>query len=574
MFDNKPTTEAVGAVAALAISTTNSGERKSFHYIENIFDPDKHPIEDLTKYVVPQELELVFDVPNGMIYYVSKVDWQATLKSSLVPWPIVNINSSGTIEQDTIFGNRGGLLNGEALLAIDFSVRPPVARVDATVMRPGAAYALVYKGTDPSGNGKVISATYDNSQNLLNNRVPCKLAEIVDRTNSSIMTTGSFSVTENELALSDGVRCTLAFYDQGGNFIPPEQPLVVQHCAYMKDHQIGTRYIESVELISPWFTNTGEPETLMVPINVNLLSVELRARVNYSGGGSEDYPVNGTKFNLYGINEYRPTWVGQRSEIALVYKLATDEQFLLAKPGNPEFEPRIYTIQADAVKGAYSPRIYTYPQWDTATGRYKLVHFLYDLDRKTRLDVTAYVKLSDSSPAFIPTLYGTLQELSFVLNLRDVNTTYQSVTFKQHIGVVLYKDINGPGKRWDVTYASGMPYFGGKVATATNKSTATTFNLSVNNGFSAYDKWLEGMYYAVLPSFNSRIETKAPPPTHFDLMDETGRKWRFPVASWNKDNLIGVEMQKGKTFYISWLIVNANGSELQLGITGVTVEVA
>lgn len=573
MFDNKPNSMASGAVAGTGITPANASERKTLHYIENIFDPDKHPPEDLSKYVVPHEQELVFDVPNGVIYMVAKVDWQATLKSTLVPWRLTSVDGGNTNEQDLIFGLRGGPMMGEALLAVDYSVRPNVARVDATIMRPGAAYAYVFMDNDASENGRIISAQYDKSQNMTTNKVPCKLAEIVDRTNEMIMTTGSFSVTENEEALPDGKRCVLVFYDQAHNFIPPVQMLMVQHCSYMKDHQIGIRYITSIELISPWFTNTNSPDRLFIPINVNLLSVELRAAVHYSDGSTELYPVNGTKFTLYGLTEHRPTWVGQTSEITLIYKLDKDEQFLIANPGNPNYERQIYTIQASAANGAYSPKIYTYPQWDSTTSRYTLKHYMFDLDRKTRIDVTDKVKMGSSSPAFRPTLYGTTQDLTFVLNVRDVTPTYQSVNFIQHTEITLYKDINGPGKRWEVSYVHDMPFFGGKVVQVKNKGLSTTFNLQAGNGYASFEEWLAGLYYAVGPSYDPRNENKAPAPTHFDLMDETGRKWRFAITDWNKDNLLGIEMQKGKTWFVSWVVRAANGSEQQLALTGLTVEV-
>jgi hypothetical protein len=573
MFDSKPNSTATGAVAAVAASVLNTGERKNFHYIHNIYDPDKHPVDDLNKYVVPQEGELVFDPPNGVIYIVDKVDWQATLKSTLLPWRITNIDEGNTSEQDWIFGLRGGPLLGEALLSVDYSVRPNVARCDSTIMRPGAAYAYVFLGNDASENGKIISAQYDKSLNLLNNKVPCKLAEIVDRTNLSIMTTGTFSVTENEQSLIDGTRCWLVFYDEGGNFIPPAQPLMVQHCAYMRDHEIGIKYVTGIELLSPWFTNTTDPNRMIVPINVELLSVELRAIVHYSDGSqSEPMPVNGTKFNLYGLGAYRPTWPGQVSELSLTYKLDADEQHQIAKPGSPDHESRLYYLQAGDPIGAYTPKIYTYPQWDAETGGYILKHYLFDLDRKTRIDVTEFVTLNDKSPAYRPRSYGVAQSMIFNLNLRDVAPTYESVIFIQHTGITLYKDVNGPGKRWEVSYSQDMPYFGGKVVNVKNSGSKTTFNLASGNGQRDQVDWLKDLYRAISPAYDPRNEDKAPDPTHFDFMNEAGQKWRFPLANWNTDNLIGIELQKGKTWFISWVNRDSSGAELQLGLTGVVVE--
>ncbi|MNW12041.1 hypothetical protein D3C71_2096250 [compost metagenome] len=55
-------------------------------------------------------------------------------------------------------------------------------------------------------------------------------------------------------------------------------------------------------------------------------------------------------------------------------------------------------------------------------------------------------------------------------------------------------------------------------------------------------------------------------------MDDTGRKWRFAVGDYNKENPINIQLQKGKTWFISWINKAASGAELQLGLTGLVVE--
>ena len=571
MFDQTPLSSAVNAVAGTSISPMNTGERKVLHYIENIFDPDKHPITDLTSYVVPQEGELVFDVDNGIIYRVANVAWQSTLKSTLVPWEFTTTAGAGTTDQDYIFGLRGGPQNGEALLAIDYSVRPNVARVDSTIMRPGAAYGLVYLGS-AAVDSNIISAQYDSSLNMVNKQVPTKLAAINGYDNRAVMTTGAFSVTKNEEALPDGTRCWLVFYDIAGEYIPPAQPLMVQHSAYMKDHQVGVKYVTGVELITPWFTNISDPDRIIVPINVALATVEFRAVTHYSDGStSAPAPVNNGEYSLYGIAEYRPKFPGQTGELTLTKKLADNEQHYIANPGNPNFARKSYTIEAGASKGAYSPKIYTYPQWDATLGGYRLQHFLYDLDRRTFTEVTAFVKYNDKSPAYKPSSYGLSQPLIFNLNLKDVNSTYESVIFIQHTEIILLKDINGPGTRWQVNFSYGKPIYSALVAGVKGTGAATKFNIM--NGFDSLPEWLDGMYQSVYPAYDVWNEDKAPIPTHFDLMHEDGRKWRYDIAvAWNKDNAISISMQKGKTWYIDWINKNASGTELQLGQTGITVE--
>jgi len=572
MFDSKPNTTSTGAVAALVASGANRPERKQIWYLEDIYDPDKHPPEDLTKYIVPIEGELVIDVHNGYLLEAYHVDREATMKTSFRPWTINNPLDENVIEQDWIFGMKGGPMVGEALLAIDYSVRPNVARVDATIMRPGAAYALLYRGDSPGGGGKIISAQYDNAGNMLVNKVPTRLAEIVDRTNLEIMTTGPFSVTENEETLQNGTQCFLAFYDQGGNFIPPGQLVRVQHSAYMKDHRIGTKYVQEIRLLSPWFTNSNDQNRLMVPINVNLLALELRAQVVYSDGSvSAPAPVNGEEFSLLGLQEHRPTFPGQSTEVILIYKLKSNEQFLVARPGSPEYERKKYVFEAGNVVGAYSPRLFTFPQWDPSLVGYRLQHFLFDLDRKTFIDVSSKVTINEKSPAWKPSAYGIAQSMIFNINLRDVAPTYDSVTFIQYTELVLYRDLNTDGKKFDVSFVFDKPTYQNRDIKATNNGANTTVNIA--NGFTSQADWLNAMYWGVYPSFDRWNEEKAPTPTHFYLMHEDGRRWLYPLADWNKALPINIALQKGKTWFIDWVVRDSSGNELQLATTGVIVTV-
>jgi len=574
MFDQAPNSSSLaGAVAGIAANSKNKGERLGPYYLPDIFDPDVHPIDDLHKYVVPQENELVFDVPNGRTFRVAHVDWQGgTLKSTLVLWP--NDEGNNT-DQDWIFGPRGGPGLGEALLSVDYSVRPNVARIDSTIMRPGAAYALLFLGdnVDKDNGGKIISAQYSSGGAMQTNKVPCVEAALNGYTNYNIMTTGQFSVTENEESLSNGRRCTAVFYDQGGQFIPPAQSLMVQHSAYMRDHRIGIRYITEIELVSPWFTNIGNPDRLIVPINVNLFAIELRAIIHYSDGFESDpMPVNGDRFTLHGLEEYRPKAPGQTARVTLGLSLLENEQLLIAEPGSPNHKSRIYTIQAGAVEGAYSPKLYTYPQWSASLGGYRLQHFLYDLDRKTFIDVSDLVTLNDQSPAWHPSSYGIAQSMVFNLNLKLVSPTFESVVFTMHTEIILLKDINGPGARYSVNYAYGKPTYTAGFVVANNNGVNTTFNLT--NGHTTLEAWLNALYWKVDPSYDVWDEDSAPTPTHFELVHEDGRRWQFSVADWNKNNPINITMQKGKTWYINWLNKDANGTTLQLAATGLTVELA
>lgn len=571
MFDVTPSTSNVNAAGANTPEGVAAGYRKNIHYLGDIWDPDTMPASDFERYIVPKERELVWDLQDDVLvwYYVYKVYQN---KSELRATTMYTTEGETTEDQDVIFGEKGGPLNGEGLMGVDYSVRPNRARIDSTIMRPGAAYALLFLGDniDPDNGGQIISAVYDKSANMETNKIPVMLAAINNYTNKEIMTTNVFSVTKNADALPNGSRCTLVFFDQGNTIITPSQRIVVQHCSYLRNREKGIRYVTDIELISPWFTDSGDPDKLILPITTPMSGIEFRAAVHYSNGDVVEYTVNGDKFSMQGVEAYRPNYPGDSAEIVLIYKLSDDEQFYEAKPGQDGRFTRVYLITAGNIEGAYAPKLYTWPVWESQGSRWALRHFLYTLERKTFVDVTDQVVLNEISPPFKPNSYNSVQDLIFNINLKDVSPEYNSTIFKQQTSVVLYKDINGPGKRWGVQYAAAKPIYDSLAAKVVNNGAQTKVNLT--NGFSKYEDWLTAMYYAVVPMYDMWNEEKAPEPNAFYVMLPDGTRYPATTLNWNNDVTIPVQLQKGQTIFICWVQRDGSGNEKQLAMTGVYVD--
>ncbi len=569
LFDDKPIMPVIAEVVpGTDPQLPNNGERKRRHYIEEIWDPDIYDRKDAYKYVVPREGELVDDVKMHMTYEVTHVDFQGKrYKSTLVPWLIYDDNNDQG-DGNLIFGLPGGFNQGERVMAVDYSVRPNRAVIDGRIVCPNAAYGLVYEGNVVGDLGKVISAMYNSSTVMETNHVPVTLAVVKDYTNRVIMTTDPFSVVLNAEELPDGSRATLVFFDVNGNYIPPVYRLGVQHSAYLKHHQVGKKYVKGIELICPWFTNSNETDLIYLPFNVALQSVEFRALVHFSDGSSTEHVVDGRKMSLYGLAEHKPTTPGQESSIVLSYSFDDSEEVYLATPGAPKHMSKSYRIQTIPVNGSYSPRIYTYPVWDKTA--YKLRHYLYDLNRNFAIDVTAFVKLNDKSDVFSPTKYGIEQNMIFNLTLRDANPTFSTWIHVQHTTITLFKDINGPGRRWDVRHSYTKPAYTAIPVKVVNSGVNTTVNLTA--GFATQKEWLAGLYSAIEPLYDLTTEEFPPTPTHFEICDLTNQRFRFPIGNWNKANKIAVELPIGNTLFIRWFNVLQNGTELQLGITGVVAD--
>lgn len=568
MFDSKPTaTLSEGVVPSNNPGIRNEGDILRQWYLPQIFDPDIHPVEDMAKYIVPLEGELVHDTANKRILQVSHVDRYNTWKSTFVNYFL--LPEKDTSDYELFPQHEYGFLQGELALAIDFEVRPPFARVDANAVAPDAAYAILYKGSIISDKGEIISATYS-GQELIDAQITVSPVVYDNLENKTVMGCNSFSVTQNEAALPNGTRCTLVYYDQAGRPIPPTYPVVVQHCAYLRDHQLDKRYIKSIELVSPWFTNSTKPNTMFIPVNLPLTAVEFRAVIHYQDGESVEMPVNSFNgdngFSLTGISQYKPTTPGQISEaVVLSYFFKEHEQAMIAQPGQPNHTSEVYEIVATPSQGSYSPRIYTYPYWDPAVG-YRLKHFLTDLDRKYCRDVTDQVTLNETSPVFNGQKFGEEQPMVFNLNMRDVSAIYEPWAFVQHTTITLYNPPTAVGRKWDVRHSYSRPPFnnltlefwnpvgGGNPGRFGDITTVADF---IAKGYDAFE-----------PMFDPRQEVNAPIPTHFDIVKTNGTaRTAIPLASFNNLPISDMTISDGEGIYIRWVRRDNTGAELQLGVS-------
>lgn len=567
-FDGQATSpSSAGIVPANEINVRNDGDRKRVLYLDQIYDPDIHPVEDMAKYVIPLEGEIAINVEGHQLLIVTHVDKYNTWKSTFADYFLIAEKDSS--DYNLFPQHEYGFLQGELALMIDFSVRPAVARVDANAVAPNAAYAMLYKGSIIGEKGEIISATYSN-QDLVNNQIGVSPVVYDNLQNNVVMGCNSFSVTQNEAALPNGTRCMLVFYDQAGNPIPPAYPVVVQHCAYLRDHQLDVRYITSIELLAPWFTNSTKPNTMFIPVNLPLSSVEFRALVRYSDGTILEQPVNSFNgdngFRLDGINQYKPTTPGQISDaVVLTYFFSEGEQASIAQPGAPRHMSNVYEIVAVPAQGAYSPRIYTYPYWDNAVG-YKLQHWLTDLDRKYCRNVTDKVTLNETSPVFQSKLYGQEQSMVFNLNMRDVSAIYEPWAFIQYTTITLFNPPSAVGRKWNVRHDYNSPGFPNMVVefwTQVGGGNPGRFA-----GYSTADEFLEAGYWAFDPMYDPRTEVKAPTPTHFDLVREDGTFISaIPIAAFNQLPISGIALSTGSTLYIRWVLREDDGNELQLGVS-------
>ncbi|UVD32227.1 hypothetical protein [Vibrio phage phiKT1028] len=562
-----PETQAV--IPGAGPQLPNDNEASRIHYIWDIYNPDTVKSGEESRYRVPKEKEVVVDPVAQQWYIVTHVNWEGDLRSTLEP--IFVTGGEGDVDPlNSIFGLPAGY-QGEAIVGIDYSVRPNRAVIDGQVMAPGAAYGLLYEGNTVGENGKVISVLYGSNGEMISNRIPTELAAHHDLTNKEIMVTQPFSVNRNAEELPDGSRCTLVWFDHTGNMIPKARSLSVQHTSLLRDHQVGKRYIRKVELIAPWFLSSADPKTLHIPVNTVLQNLSFRAVVHYSDGSkSEELPIDGQKVILYGLNEHKPSTPSQRGTLTLVYNLDRDEHIYEAQAGNPNQYRDSYSLLAVEFDGAYSPKLYSYPTW--VNGQYLLKHYLTDLDRSFIIDATDHVRINELSPAFRPTTYGVEQTLELNLRLSDVVPTFEPMIMRQSTTFILKTPGTEDGSKFDVRYSYDQRAYNDPTFRAVNQADGRQ-QIEFGGGFETQEEWLDELYHAVEPAYNTRRERGPMAPTHFEVEASSGKVYSFELSQWDEKIYLDTQEPQARTIFVRWVHETIQGEKLLLATTGISIDV-
>src|SRR5690606_38246651 len=110
--------------------------------------------------------------------------------------------------------------------------------------------------------------------------------------------------------LDDGELVTAVVYDDVGNAVSITR-LLVKKTAFVRTVDESKRFVTGIHIESP-FLSKSDPRVLEYPINMPIQALSLVGVVTYSDGGVKRMPIDGTKFSLYGLNNYIATILGQR----------------------------------------------------------------------------------------------------------------------------------------------------------------------------------------------------------------------------------------------------------------------
>lgn len=551
------------------MSTTNQGTVP-------IFDPDRGYREWLLPEIytgpngkgriVPNVEDKVWDWESGIVQRVYEVDYSTGL--SIIK-PYIAPSHPEDIVTDYLRGTGPGHRTESWRLLYDDSVVPHVIAPDARlyVFATTVTHAKIFLGTDISEeNGKVISKIFDASGGFIGENVPLEIVAMNDIRNFAIKALKPCYTTER---LKTGDEVTVVVYDDEKR-ARSWATLIVNETAFIRGVEANQKYIKGIELLSPWRSKV-DPFLLEVPENVNMQSVSMLARVNYSDGSGTTLSVNNHKFSLSGIETIIATEMGRRYPVVLNYLLDKNESAIGAVAPHEKYMTQAYTVKITDVDGAYSVKLFGYPCWNEQNLEYELHWFLYNLDRSTWYRVDHLVELDSTSTPFNGRKYGVTQEVAFVIDLSSIDSRFAKYRHTQKFNVALLASGDKTGRTlWTITHEPLHPFpYGVEVYAMVEHISGGNYKGRLDSEYKDKALWLERFYYDIFPVSNPDVEYRPPAPTHF-VIDANGVTREYPIASWNQDLLISTTVKAGQNLYLHWIARN-NETDLHLGVTGVTV---
>ncbi|MND14790.1 hypothetical protein D3C80_49830 [compost metagenome] len=535
----------------------------------------------------------IYTGPTGTGRYVPNVndevwDWVTGL------WQVIAVNlltglsqlkqyeppktGSEVSDEDVLLGVGHEHQNESYRVYLDTSVTPHVLAIDSRLRVYGTTVASVkiFWGTDISDESKVISAMYDHGGTLLGENIPLELVQIPNNPDSSVPSAINYAVKSPMVGytlqkLPDNEVVTAVLYDDVGN-VTSISKLLVMNTAFIRTTDASKRYITSIHLESP-FLSEGDDSLLKFAINMPIDALNARGVVTYSDGSRKIMPVDGTKFNLYGLQNFIATIVGQKVELALSYKLSAEEYVYGASVNVTKHMSVPYWATTTRMDGAYSVKLFCFPEWIDATMGYKLRWFLFNLNRSDFLEVTDKVTFALNSNPFDPTSYGPIQRINVGINMSDIDSNYTNWRHAQTIGVALLAPGNTDTNGWNIEYFPGQTELYGKGLRARAKFiNVNNWLLKIDSGYLLKELWIKDVFYNAQPLVNTQSETQAPEPNYFMLMIND-KEFAYPIDRWNTELQVPEVPKDGKPVFIRF-VKRLQEGDLQLGMGGmVTLQV-
>lgn len=506
---------------------------------------------------IPKVNDYVVEPESGLMYVVVSID-QVTMIPELA---LVTIKQS--FANDELLSTTADNYR----VYYDKSVKPYTLTVDGFMhtYSTTASFARIYRGTDIDPT-KIISRRFDNNGNFVGHDIPMVMVRFNSHDNFGVK---SVPGSNCEVELVDGEPCTVVVFDSNSKVVTKVN-CIIEETTFVAQAYAEQKYITQIFLKSA-FIDTTQHDIVNFPVNLPVKSFNPIAAVQYNDGSQVEYPIDGGKFNLYGLDQFTSTILGHKVPLVLSYKMDANEA-ALANVNNDGFVvTRPYTLVVSQANRSYNVKLFVYPRWvDDITG-YTYKVYMTNLDRNVLYDITSVVSLGHNSPTFIPNAYGITQRLTFTVDLANVNSSFRSFVHVQTVDIVLRgraTDTSLPNI-WEVgtQVPTDRPYYGTNLRATLHP--ATRRKLNIGNNSETLEDFLDKVYWATLPQFNPSTELEAPTPSHMEVR-YLNKTVFVKVEDYKEDVLFDVEIPNYSTVEVIFYKETVGGY-LKLSIASMTV---
>lgn len=487
--------------------------------------------------------------------------------SVLKEWKAPNQNRDSEID-DLLIGNGGHEESKYYQAYVDHSVNPSTIEVDSKlrIYPRNAVYFKYFRGTDITVTGEVISRNYDGAGNYINDKVPMHYLGVEHGYDRTVAVPEGTHTTE---ALQSGEIISVVGYNEEGGQCSVTR-LTVQETSLYSKGLINSSYVTDIELRSPWLSEDGV--TVEVPVNLPVVSMGLSAVVHYNNGDTIEYPVDGNRFALYGLDDYVTATPDFYNPLTLSYQMGDNEESTSISVTGSGHITKAYKLHTLKAQHEYNLKLYVYPQW--INGGWQLRYYLHNLSRDLLVEVTEQIEFGIGSiTTFNPTLWGVEQNLTVSIRLDKVNPSYVPYRHVQTFKVTLLSEpTNASAASWLVNYEAGYEkVYGEGVAAIQTLNSATSYKFRLSSGCLTVEEWLAKVFYSTIPLYDKEVEANAPRPSHYDVI-VNGVRERFELDNWNTDHIFTSGLNTGDNVEVIW-VKQTEHQDLLLGISNFMVKV-
>ncbi|YP_009212873.1 virion structural protein [Ralstonia phage RSL2] len=516
---------------------------------------------------IPKINDYVEDTDYGITYKVTALSdlWVPTLVR-VTPKPIADMDS-----EDVLLGQTKDAFR----CFIDKTSKPFRLQVDARcyVNARNASTARVYRGNPINGVEEIVSLVLDQSGQPIGTQIPLQLGVMPNGINKAQYYIPT-AYTNTDIANGEFLYVVL-FDDTGAPLSSKELRAQVTSFTASTDQSIAA--VTGIALQGPLVSKLV-PNRLEVPLNLTLNSMNLMGLVSYNSGGTKQYNVDGTRFELLGMREFAPTQAGEHATFKLKYNLLGGEvSYQGGAVGTNRFIMQDVDVVVVDVENQLSVKLYPYPVWQDPINGYRLRWFMLNLDRNICYDVTGIVELGANSPAFSPTLYGVKQQLTMAIDLSKVNGSWRAYRFVQTVGITLLRagqNFDGVSTLWKIAFDPNQtPEYGDTNVVKSKFINQNLCEVNMQSGYGSLENWLTAFYYNTRPLTDPQLESDAPVPDHVIFSDGgTTNSIRLAIADyWNAKFTVNFPVLQDQTWFLKF-VKQGPTDDIVLGQAGVPIQ--